>query len=224
MIMRAQLFISRNPTTNGYAPYQCADLTATATGGTGTLNYTWSPSGSGNPLNVCPTVGTWYKLTVTDTKGCTDTMSFKQAVMEATSPYPRRVIMCYNYPRRAPMNINIYPSQVPQYLNAGAKLGKCGSSPSKRNMISTYDDIYRIYPNPANSQITLEWFNLFNEEVTIELVDMTGRVVQHIFNGQVLEGEINLITADLTELPVGMYFMRYSSPTDVRINKVQLMR
>jgi len=224
MIMRAQLFISRNPTTNGYAPYQCADLTATATGGTGTLNYTWSPSGSGNPLNVCPTVGTWYKLTVTDTKGCTDTMSFKQAVMEATSPYPGRVIMCYNYPRRAPMNINIYPSQVPQYLNAGAKLGKCGSSPSKRNMISTYDDIYRIYPNPANSQITLEWFNLFNEEVTIELVDMTGRVVKNIFNGQVLEGEITLITADLTELPVGMYFMRYSSPTDVRINKVQLMR
>jgi hypothetical protein len=113
---------------------------------------------------------------------------------------------------------------VPKYLNAGAKLGKCGSSPSKRNMVSTYDDIYRIYPNPANSQITLEWFNLFNEEVTIELVDMTGRVVKNIFNGQVLEGEINLITADLTELPVGMYFMRYSSPTDVRINKVQLMR
>jgi len=81
--------------------------------------------------------------------------------------------------------------------------------------------VYTVDQNGLRQQIgPMSWFKW----VTIELIDMTGRVVQHIFNGQVLEGEITLITADLTELPVGMYFMRYSSPTDVRINKVQLMR
>ena len=65
---------------------------------------------------------------------------------------------------------------------------------------------------------------MFYEEVTIELADMTGRVVKTIFKGEVLEGEISLITANVTELPTGMYFMRYSSPTDVRINKVQIVR
>jgi hypothetical protein len=29
---------------------------------------------------------------------------------------------------------------------------------------------------------------------------------------------------DVSNLPVGMYLMRYSSPSDIRVNKVQLMR
>jgi len=214
---------SRNPSINGYTPFQCTDLTATATGA-GSLSYDWSNAATGSVINVCPTVGTTYEVMVTDGNGCIETDTIRQSVMEATSPYPGRVIMCYNYPRRRPVNVNIYPNQVPQYLNAGATFGACGAVPSKRNFESDYSDIYSIYPNPAQNQVTVEWFSLFNEIVNIDLVDMTGRVVKNIFNGEVLEGNISLTTTDVSNLPAGMYFMRYSSPTDVRINKVQLMR
>jgi hypothetical protein len=214
---------SRNPSVNGYAPYQCADLTATATGA-GSLTYDWSNAATGSVINVCPTVGTTYELMVTDGNGCIETDTFRQKVIEGNSPYSGRIIMCYNYPRRAPTNIHIYPAQVQQYLNAGATLGACGVVPNKRDFDAFYDDIYRIYPNPAQNQITVEWFSLFNEIVNIDLVDMTGRVVKNIFNGEVIEGNISLTTSDVSNLPAGMYFMRYSSPTDVRINKVQLMR
>lgn len=214
---------SRNPSVNGYAPYQCADLTVTATGA-GSLTYDWSNAATGSVINVCPTVGTTYEVMVTDGNGCIETDTFRQKVIEGNSPYAGRIILCYSYPRRAPTNIHVYPTQVQQYLNAGATLGACGNIPNKRNFDAFYDDIYRIYPNPAQNQITVEWFSLFNEIVNIDLVDMTGRVVKNIFNGEVLEGNISLTTTDVSNLPAGMYFMRYSSPTDVRINKVQLMR
>jgi hypothetical protein len=214
---------SRNPSVNGYAPYQCADLTVTATGA-GSLTYDWSNAATGSVINVCPTVGTTYEVMVTDGNGCIETDTFRQKVIEGNSPYAGRIILCYSYPRRAPANIHVYPTQVQQYLNAGATLGACGNLPNKRNFDAFYDDIYRIYPNPAQNQITVEWFNMFNEIVNIDLVDMTGRVVKNIYNGEVLEGNISLTTTDVSNLPAGMYFMRYSSPTDVRINKVQLMR
>ena len=53
---------------------------------------------------------------------------------------------------------------------------------------------------------------------------MTGRVVLNVFNGFVMEGEFTQVTADISNLPTGMYFMRYSSQSDLRVDKVQVVR
>ena len=89
---------------------------------------------------------------------------------------------------------------------------------------NTFSNQITIYPNPAQNQITVESYNLNSEEITIELVDMTGRVVLNVFNGFVMEGEFTQVTADISNLPTGMYFMRYSSQSDLRVDKVQVVR
>ena len=86
------------------------------------------------------------------------------------------------------------------------------------------EDLYKVYPNPFAHELNIEFFNLFEEEVSINLTDMTGRVVKEIFKGQMFEGDYTTFTVDASDLPNGMYLVRYSSNSDMRVNKVQLMR
>jgi gliding motility-associated-like protein len=53
-------------------PNTCATLNATGSGGTGAINFSWSPGGStGNAVSVCPASTTTYTITGTDLNGCT---------------------------------------------------------------------------------------------------------------------------------------------------------
>jgi hypothetical protein len=214
---------NNNPSSLGCR--NCAEITVDATG-TGALSYVWSTMDTTKTISVCPTSMTDYKVIVTDSLGCIDSAIYTQNVIDARSTYPNRAVMCYTYPRKAPMDIQVYQNQIQQYLNAGATCGRCDKRKKHNEDISFegMEDIYNIYPNPTQNEVTVEWFNLFDETVKIELVDLSGRVVSPIFEGEVIAGESSLITSDLTVLPAGMYFMRYTSPSDIRINKVQLMR
>lgn len=50
-------------------------VSANASGGTGTISYTWSPSGSGSSFVATPNATTIYNVTATDLNGCTATGS-----------------------------------------------------------------------------------------------------------------------------------------------------
>jgi hypothetical protein len=52
-----------------------ATLTASVTGGTGTMSYLWSTGVTGSSISVAPTTTTTYTVTVTDDNGCTGTAS-----------------------------------------------------------------------------------------------------------------------------------------------------
>lgn len=218
---------SLNPSINGYAPMQCANLTVSASGGNGTLTYNWSPSGSGNPFNVCPTVGTWYQVTVIDSLGCQDTMSFKQSVKNAAGPQGRVYVCHLNNPRRPQYyTLAVTTAQVPYYIGLGATFGPCNSQPTKigESEIVDLEDIYKIYPNPFSTELNIEFFSLFEEDVNITLTDMSGREVKTLMNERVYEGSMNRISTDASDLPSGIYMIRYVSDSDIRVQKVILNR
>ena len=216
---------SNNPSSIGCR--NCAELTVTA-GGSG-LRYTWSNNDTLATTTVCPTSTTTYKVVMTGAGNCLDSATFTQNVIDARSPYPNtnRVYMCqYQTSRKRWYTISPYTTQITQLLAGGSKCGACNKLPKRNGDISFegIEEIYSIFPNPAQNQITVESYNLNSEEITIELVDMTGRVVLNVFNGFVMEGEFTQVTADISNLPTGMYFMRYSSQSDLRVDKVQVVR
>jgi gliding motility-associated-like protein len=66
----------------------CTDLEADVTGGDSTsYNYVWTQgiSGLNGPHSVCPTTNTWYRLTVSDQYGNTDTDSILLTVIPIPS-------------------------------------------------------------------------------------------------------------------------------------------
>lgn len=72
-----QIIITITPTPPSLCLGGCSNLTTTVSGGTPGYTYQWSPCGSLNNCTIqsplaCPNITTIYTLTVTDSKGCTE--------------------------------------------------------------------------------------------------------------------------------------------------------
>jgi hypothetical protein len=78
---------------------------------------------------------------------------------------------------------------------------------------------FSAYPNPAHSQIILEIpAAVSNREMLIELVDFQGRIIQRkkmISSQEVL---------NVSEVPVGMYHLIITTPSEVRVMKWVIQR
>jgi hypothetical protein len=59
----------------GWSGSECKDISASYTGGTGSINISWDHGPSSNKTTVCPTEATSYTATVTDNNGCSTTDS-----------------------------------------------------------------------------------------------------------------------------------------------------
>ncbi len=89
------------------------------------------------------------------------------------------------------------------------------------------EGFFRCYPNPFTGRVNIE-FRGFNEEVQIDVVNATGSLISHIYNGLSASG-INTITWDGTNqngVPVsaGIYYIRYVSGNSVEIVKISKAR
>lgn len=67
--------------------------------------------------------------------------------------------------------------------------------------------VFRMYPNPANNQVTLLLGNNYRNQ-TVELTDLTGRLLQSIQTGAEEQLQLNL-----QGLPAGMYLVRCNQTT-----------
>ncbi|MEL7530920.1 MAG: T9SS type A sorting domain-containing protein, partial [Bacteroidota bacterium] len=61
----------------------------------------------------------------------------------------------------------------------------------------------KLYPNPANSQIRLDFANMISFE-SLAVLDLNGRVVQK----ESVDQFVQAYTLDLAEMPEGVYFLR----------------
>ncbi len=74
----------------------------------------------------------------------------------------------------------------------------------------------RIYPNPFNSSLMLEWDFLPASPVNIRMYDANGRPV-HIGG---INSHLNKTELDVRELPPGMYWIRVELKEGIRVAKV----
>ncbi len=74
-----------------------------------------------------------------------------------------------------------------------------------------------IYPNPVTDKLTVELFDTYNEDVTLQLISSTGMMLQSI---NIDQGADNY-TLDFNGLPAGTYFLRLRyGKSDVKTIKV----
>ncbi len=67
----------------------------------------------------------------------------------------------------------------------------------------------QIYPNPATEMFTLEFDNEMAGRITVQMFDMTGKLVYKLFDDQ-LKVSRNRLSFNSLALPKGMYFIRVS--------------
>lgn len=86
--------------------------------------------------------------------------------------------------------------------------------------IETYEQttptpLFAVYPNPTSRSVTMYLQPSLASEIQLDVFDKSGRLVQTVFSGAV-EGRRTLTT----ELPTGIYFIRYKSDQRTQFQKV----
>lgn len=75
-----------------------------------------------------------------------------------------------------------------------------------------------VFPNPTNGQVTVSFDQTIHEKVTMEVYTMAGEVV---FNKDLkVDGTTNSFNIDLTDLPKGIYAIRYTTNEKQWMNKL----
>ena len=206
----------------------CATLTATASGFSGAVTYRWSTNATTASISVCPTTTTTYRVTATDANNCTATASVKVSVTDvrcsSSGNKKDKVQVCHNG-----NTLCIASSAVSAHLSHGDKLGKCSSEDDDDDNDDDHDgDDDRVasntqtqftavqslsavemfvFPNPAQSKVTVQLRVDTEGDGQISVVDITGRTVlttqQRIYKG------VNEYLVDIQSLPHGIYLIQY---------------
>ena len=74
---------------------------------------------------------------------------------------------------------------------------------------------FRISPNPASNIINLSFDNIVNEDITIEIYDLLGRMNRSIISN-IKNGTINL---DISDLSRGIYIAKVKSGVSISIKR-----
>lgn len=78
------------------------------------------------------------------------------------------------------------------------------------------------YPNPASTQLSFEFNSRINKDITVELVDLTGKIV--LSKTLRLESGLNKNTIGTSNLNPGLYILRLSARDVVREKKIMISR
>lgn len=83
--------------------------------------------------------------------------------------------------------------------------------------------IASVYPNPFNSTATIRFTLPTADDVTFELVDLSGRVVSVVGSQSYTAGEHNVSVRGI-DLPSGVYFIQMKGTVSTRVSKVALVK
>lgn len=107
------------------------------------------------------------------------------------------------------------PNQFTQYLSEfGLSIGETESLDLKN---------FRVYPNPSNDIVTVQFDWSGAEDLNLKLYDIRGRVM--IQNQLSTQGQSQIIrTMDISSLPAGYYLLVIESPEGVKTQKISKLR
>jgi len=114
-----------------------------------------------------------------------------------------------------PMFVSVSPI-VTNYLTSAVK--------PKSSMVETTQSITAItlasYPNPITKEATIEFVLPEADQVTLELHDLTGKKVKHLFSGQAEAGTVKSYNLNAEDLTNGVYVVRLITSNKVVTEKI----
>lgn len=104
--------------------------------------------------------------------------------------------------------------------------GKTSYSDEVRVLIELQDrfQLSEAYPNPFNPSTAFSLTVAKDQQVRVQVYDMTGRLVATLFNGQMKANEINRFSFDAQNLASGVYFYRTVGENFTMTKKMLLMK
>lgn len=164
----------------GYSPWECVDIIP-ADSGAAPLSYLWSNGDTSQMITVCDTTSSWYSVVMTDDTLCSSVDSVFIEVIDVrcgNNPNNQKVLVCH-VPPGNPANehtICISENAVAAHLAHGCYLGTCDSDTTMVTGPAS-QLLVEVSPNPLTETAVLTISSNVSQQVQIEVLDQTGRVV-----------------------------------------------
>lgn len=97
------------------------------------------------------------------------------------------------------------------------------TAPTAVNNISVTPTKFEVYPNPVFGAGRIKYVLDESGPVSINMYDVTGKMVKTIFSGQADKG-LQIVEFNSSELPQGVYFCRLESDHLTQTQKVIITR
>ncbi len=215
----------------------------------GAVNYQWSTGATTASIVVSPTIGTTYYVTGTDANGCSasdvvvvnilpnSNAQFTDVVVGATAVFTNQssnaVSYSWDFGDASGTNNTANPSHTyaanGTYTVTLTVTGPCGTDVYTQVVVITqvglqdYDlaSTLSLFPNPNDGTFTLSFDFAKAKDVTVEVLDVTGRVVYSDIEKQVLgyNKQIGLENAGS-----GMYLIRIMTTEGIVTEKMVIQR
>ena len=222
----------------------CPNQSTTLTG-TGGLFYQWSNNATGATITVTPTVTTTYYVTGFDINGCfgsdvvtvnvmpTSNAQFTASVTGATANFTNQstnaITYSWNFGDASALDNGANPSHTYNangtYTVTLTVTGPCGTDTYTQVVTITQVGLQdsdlanslSLYPNPNDGQFTLSFEFSKSKDVTIEVLDVTGRIIYSEKATAISSYRKDL---DLTSAESGMYQVRIITNDGVVTKKI----
>lgn len=99
-----------------------------------------------------------------------------------------------------------------------------GDTPNIVPQIQEGSLVLETYPNPSPGPVNVEFTTPKNERVTIEVMDMSGRVVSTVYNAVANSNQSYRLDFNGQALPNGIYITRMTTETETVIKKVMIAK
>ena len=105
------------------------------------------------------------------------------------------------------------PPCMPNYRLGALKGSECDSLSPKPPIVPTF----LVYPNPTTSKIIIEYVLTENQQCTLQLIDLSGRIVKEVS----VSNKSNKVEVSVSELATGIYTLKQLiNKKQVRVNKL----
>ncbi len=85
-------------------------------------------------------------------------------------------------------------------------------------------NIVNVQPNPATDRSVISFTSELEGKLSLQVMDMTGRVVADLFNNNVEAGLVYRADFNAQALESGMYMVRLSNGSEQKVERVQIVR
>jgi hypothetical protein len=230
----------------GYRQANCTTLSWSGVSG-GTAPYTiwWSTGQTSQTITVCPVVTTVYTVTIKDANNCTFSDQVKVCVSDircGNDNNPgKKVWICHNTGSSSNPRISLCvdTSAVQAHLlQHGDVLGRCdldricsdlksilSDSEGNDQILNDGDIILDAFPNPFSESATITFTCPDEGQVTVKLIDYTGKEVALLFNKNADKKVHYMVIVDGRGLSPGLYvcILQHSDGT-MKIKKLLYTR
>jgi hypothetical protein len=122
-----------------------------------------------------------------------------------------------------PFSPTVYDvSDVPFTINTPSSTGK------KNDELSQSWKILGNYPNPFNNQTIFRFHSGGSTHLTIDVFNVLGQSIAQLFDHEILSGDHSIPwngkNFNKNDVPSGMYFVRFETPSNVSTIKTLLLR